>query len=188
MQKRNLATQDVVSLNISYPFQYKWYSFFATTNLNYSHYMADYGVGDRRVDLEVFSYTFFMQNSMNLGKGWTGEVSGLYISPSVWQGIIKSKAMGTVDLGLQKVLFKGKGNVKVAVSDVLQTMKWGGTSDFTGVQSTFAGRGEMPQFKLNFNYRFGNSQVKAARQRKSAIEEEQKRTEGGGNQGGMGNQ
>lgn len=184
MQKRNLAKQDVFSLNVSYPFQYKWYSFFATANANYSHYQADYGAGNRKVDLKVFSWTYFMQNSMNLGKGWTGEVSGLFISPSVWQGIIKSKAMGTVDLGLQKTLFKGKANIKAAVSDIFQTMKWGGTSDFTGVRSTFNGNGEMPQFKLNFSYRFGNSQVKAARQRKSAIEEETKRTEGG--QGGMG--
>ena len=64
-------------------------------------------------------------------------------------------------------------------------MKWGGTSNFTGVNSTFKGHGEIPQFKLNFNYRFGNSQVKAARQRKSAVEEEIKRTD---NSGGMGQQ
>jgi iron complex outermembrane receptor protein len=185
LQKRNLAKQDVWSLNISYPYQYKWYSFFATTNANYSHYQADYGGGKRKVDLKVFAVTFFMQNSFNLGKGWTGEVSGLYLSPSVWQGVIKSKAMGNVDLGLSKNLFKGAGTVKVAVSDVFQTMKWGGTSDFTGVKSSFNGRGEMPQFKINFNYRFGNSQVKAARQRKSAVEEETKRTE---NSGGMGQQ
>jgi iron complex outermembrane recepter protein len=186
MQKRNLAKQDVWSLNVSYPFQKKWYSFFATANANYSHYQADYGAGNRKVDLKVFSWTYFMQNSFNLGKGWTGELSGLFISPSVWQGIIKSKSMGTVDLGLQKTLFKGKANIKASVSDVFQTMKWGGTSDFTGVRSTFNGNGELPQYKLNFNYRFGNSQVKAARQRKSAIEEETKRTEGGGQ--GMGNQ
>jgi len=186
LQKRNLAKQDVVSLNISYPFQYKWYSFFVTTNANYSHYSADYGPGNRKVDLKVFSFTYFMQNSFKLGKGWTGEVSGLYLSPSVWQGIIKSKAMGTVDLGLQKVIFKGKGNLKAAVSDVFKTMKWGGTSDFTGVKSVFNGQGEMPQFKLNFSFRFGSNEVKAARQRASAIEEEKKRAESSG--GGMGQQ
>ncbi|MEO6612603.1 MAG: TonB-dependent receptor [Chitinophagaceae bacterium] len=185
LQKRNLAKQDVWSLNISYPFQKKWYSFFATTNANYSHYQADYGAGNRKVDLKVFAYTFFMQNSFKLGKDWTAEVSGLYLSPSVWQGVIKSKAMGTVDMGLQKTLFKGKASLKAAVSDVFKTMKWGGTSDFTGVYSKFSGHGEQPQFKLNFNYRFGNNQVKAARQRKSAVEEETKRTE---NSGGMGQQ
>lgn len=188
LTKRNLATQDVFALNISYPFQYKWYSFFASLNTNYSHYVADFGGGDRKVDQSVFSLTYFMQNSFNLGKGWTGELSGLYISPSVWQGLIRSEAMGSVDVGVQKVIFKGKGNVKVAVSDVLQTMKWGGYTDFAGAYSSFNGGGEMPQFKLNFSYRFGNSQVKAARQRKSALEDEKKRAEGGGQQGGIGNQ
>ncbi|MGB3090506.1 MAG: outer membrane beta-barrel protein, partial [Chitinophagaceae bacterium] len=106
-------------------------------------------------------------------------------STSVWQGVIKSKAMGTVDLGLQKTLFKGKGTIKAAMSDVFQTMKWGGTTDFAGVNSTFRGQGEIPQYKLNFNYRFGSNQIKGARQRKSAVEEETKRTENGG---GMGQQ
>ncbi len=186
LTKKNLATQNVAALSISYPFQYKWYSFFASLNSNYSHYKADFGGGDRKVDQKVFSVTYFMQNSFNLGKGWTGELTGLYLSPSVWQGFFRTTAMGSVDVGLQKVLFKGKANVKVAVSDIFQTMRWSGTSDFAGVASTFSGNGEMPQFKLNFSYRFGNSQVKAARQRKSAIEDEKKRAEGGGQQGGIG--
>jgi iron complex outermembrane recepter protein len=38
--------------------------------------------------------------------------------------------------------------------------------------------------KLNFTYRFGNSQVKAARQRKTGLEEETKRAADSG--GGMG--
>ncbi len=186
LTKKNLATQDVVAMNISYPFQYKWYGFFATLNANYSHYQADFGGGTRKVDQSVFSYTYFMQNSFNLGKGWKAELSGLYISKSVWQGLIRSNAMGTVDAGIQKVLFKGAGNLKVAVSDIFKTMKWGGYTNFAGVNSTVNGRGEMPQLKLNFSYRFGSSQIKAARQRKSAIEEESKRTENSG--GGMGQQ
>ncbi|MFZ9386493.1 MAG: outer membrane beta-barrel protein [Chitinophagaceae bacterium] len=185
LTKKNLANQDVAALNISYPFQYKWYSFFASLNSNFSHYVADFGGGNRKVDQKVFALTYFMQNSFNLGKGWTGELSGLYISPSVWQGLIRSKAMGSVDLGIQKLLLKGKANLKVAVSDIFQTMQWGGSTNFTGAYSTFRGGGEMPQLKMNFSYRFGNSQVKAARQRKSAVEDEKKRAEGGG-QGGMG--
>ena len=186
LTKRNLAQQDVVALNISYPFQKKWYSFFITTNMNYSKYQADFGGGNRRVDQGVFSYTVFMQNSAKLGKGWTAELSGLYISPSIWQGLFRSTAMGTVDAGLQKVLFKGAGNLKVAVGDICQTMKWGGSMNFTGVYGTVSGQGEMPVLKINFSYRFGNSQVKAARQRKSSAEDEIKRTEGGGQ--GMGQQ
>ena len=94
-----------------------------------------------------------------------------------------------VDAGLQKIIFKGKGNVKFAVSDIFKTMKWGGSGNFAGARNEGYGNGEMPQFKLNLNFRFGNSQVKAARQRKSAIEEEKKRAESnGGQQGGIGQQ
>lgn len=189
LTKKNLAKQDIVAMNVSYPFQKKWYSFFATVNANYSHYIADYGGGDRKVNLSVFAYTYFMQNSAKLGKGWTAELSGLFISPSVWQGTIKSRAMGSVDMGVQKQLFQNKATLRVAMSDVFKTMKWGGTSNFTGVKSDFRGHGEFQQLKLSFNYRFGNSQVKAARQRKSGIEEETQRANSGGNQGGgMGNQ
>ena len=184
LTKKNLATQDIFALNISYPFQYKKYSFFATLNSNYAHYQADFGGGDRNIDLKVFALTYYMQNSFKFGKGWTGELSGLYISPSVWQGTIKSDAMGMVDVGLQKIILKNTGNIKLVVSDIFKTMKWGGKSDFAGVSSTFNGHGELTQVKLNFSYRFGNSQVKAARQRKSAIEDENKRTQQSGGQMG----
>jgi len=183
LTKKNLATQDVASLSISYPFQYKWWSFFALVNSNFSHYVADFGGGARKVDQSVFSLTSVMQNSFKLGKGWTGELNGLYLSPSVWQGVIRSKAMGSVDIGLQKTIFAGKGNLKASVADIFKTMKWGGYSDFAGIHGSFNGHAEMQQFKLNFSYRFGSNEVKAARQRKSAIEDENKRVNSGGNTG-----
>ncbi|HEX5651473.1 MAG TPA: TonB-dependent receptor [Chitinophagaceae bacterium] len=183
LTKKNLATQDIVSLNISYPFQYKWYNFFATLNANYSHYVADFGGGDRKVDQSVFAFTYFMQNSIKLGKGWTAELSGLFISPSLWQGVFKSEAMGSVDMGFQKALFNGKANVRAVVADVFQTMKWAGSTNFAGVNARANGNGEQPQFKLNVSYRFGSAQIKAARQRKTGIEDENKRANTTGGQG-----
>jgi len=183
LTKKNLATQDIVALNISYPFQYKWYGFFATVNANYSHYIADFGGGTRKVDQSVVAATVFMQNTIKFGKGWTGEVSGLYISPSVWGGLIRSGTMGSVDIGIQKVILKGMGNIKLACSDVFKTMKWSGKTDFAGVHSDFKGHGEQQQIKLNFSYRFGKNTVKASRNRQSGIEDEKKRAEQNG--GGM---
>ncbi len=186
LTKRNLATQDVFALSISYPFQYKWYSFFSSLNSNYSHYKADFGGGDRKVNLKVFSVTYFMQNSFKLGKGWTGELTGLYISPSVWQGVIRSNTMGSIDIGLQKTLFENRANLKLSWTDIFRTMKWGGTADFSGVNSNFSGNAEMQQVKINFTWRFGSNQVKAARQRKSGIDDETQRANQSGTQGGIG--
>ncbi|WP_028786489.1 outer membrane beta-barrel family protein [Terrimonas ferruginea] len=180
MTKKNLASQDIVSLNVSYPFQYKWYSFFANVNAYYSMYKADFGGGDRKVNQDVFAMTYYMQNSFNLGKSWTAELSGFYSSPSIWQGVFRSKAMYGIDGGLQKGLFKGKGNLKLSVSDIFRTMRWAGESRFTGTYGNASGRWESRQFKINFSYRFGNMQVKAARQRKTGIDDESKRASGGG--------
>lgn len=182
--KQNLATQDIVSLNISYPIMYKAYMGFVNFNSNYSSFKADFGSG-RKVDLDVFSYNFYMQNSIKFAKTWTAELSGFYTAPSIWQGTFASEAMGGVDLGFQKTMLKGKGTLKATVTDVFHTMRWKGESNFAGQQIIASGRWESQQLRMNFSYRFGNSQVKAARQRKAALEEEAKRTQGSGGMGGQ---
>ena len=179
----NLAKQDIVSLNVSYPFQYKWYSVFANVNTYYSKYKADKGP-QGKIDLDVFSFNVYAQQTFKLGKGWTGELSGFYTAPSIWQGTFKSIGMGGLDGGLSKTVLKNKGTVKIAVSDMFKTMKWKGTSDYGSQYTRANGNWESRQFKINFTYRFGSTQVKAARQRNTGLEDENKRVNGGG--GGLG--
>jgi len=180
--KKNLATQDIVSLNVSYPFMYKNYSLFTNLNTYYSMYKADFGGGNRVINLNVFSYNLYMQNSLKFGKkkDWTAELSGFYNAPSIWQGTFKSKAIWSIDGGFQKSLLKGKANLKASVSDIFYSLRWKGTSNFAGQYLIASGQFESRQFKVNFTYRFGSSQIKGARNRKDASEEEKKRTEGGG--------
>lgn len=182
LTKKNLATQNIVSLNVSYPFSYKQYSFFANLNTYYSHYKADFGGGNRVINLDVFSYNFFMQNSLKFGKkkNWTGEVSGFYNAPSLWQGTFESEAIYSIDGGIQKTIFSGKGNLKVAVSDIFRTLKFKGASNFAGQYLVASGNFESRQLKLNLTYRFGSSQVKASRNRSTGTEDESKRVGQGG--------
>lgn len=177
---RNLASQDVVSLNVSYPFMYKQFMAFSNLTTSYSKYKADFGAG-RKVDLDNFSVQYFLQNTLKFGKrkDWTGELTGLYISPFVWQGMFKGRAMGSVDLGLQKTILAGKGTLKTSVTDIFNTMRFRGESDYGGAYNTVMAKWESRQFKLNFTYRFGSAQIKAARQRKTAAEDERSRTSGG---------
>jgi len=187
MTKKNLATQDVFNLGESYMYMKKAYTAFVNVSGTYSHYKADFGGGNRVVDLDAFSVSFFMQNSLKLGKkGWTAEVSGWYSSPSIWAGTFKSKALWSVDGGVQKTVFKGKGNFKLSVSDIFRSLEWQGTSDFSGQKLTVKGRPEATQLRTSLTWRFGSNTVKASRQRKDAMEEESKRTQGGGTGIGVG--
>ncbi|HTI11128.1 MAG TPA: outer membrane beta-barrel family protein [Puia sp.] len=183
--KKNLATQDITSLNISYPFQYKWYSVFANVNAYYSLYHANFGTG-RTVDVNVFACNVYAQQTARLGKGWTGEVSGFYSTPSIWQGTFKTSSIWSVDGGISKTVLKGNGTVKASVSDIFNTLRWSATSSFAGQYLSTKGSFESRQLKLYFTYRFGNIQVKAARQHKTGAEDENKRV-GSQGSGGLNN-
>jgi len=174
----NLANQDIVSLNVSYPFQYKWYSLFFNINSYYSHYKGT--APDYNVDVDVFSANLYAQQTFKLAKTTTAEVSGFYTAPSIWQGAFKTNGLGSVDIGLQQQLFKGKMTAKATVTDVFKTFHWSAVNQATEQDIRVNGHWESRQFRLNLTYRFGSNQVKQARQRKTSLEEESKRTQGGG--------
>src|SRR5262249_46330101 len=110
----------------------------------------------------------------------TGELSGFYTAPSVWQGAFKTKALGSLDAGIQQGLFKGKVTAKATVTDGVRTFHFSSTNNKTAKSVTAKAPWESQQFRINFSYRIGSIQVNEARQPKSSIEDENKRTQGGG--------
>jgi hypothetical protein len=178
----NVAHQDIVSLNVSMPVQYKKYSLFFNVNSYYSKFKGQ-AIG-YNVNADVFSFNVYAQQTYKLTKTTTAELSGFYTAPSIWQGAFKTKSLGTVDLGLQQVVLNGKGTLKASVTDIFNTLHFSATNNTTGQTVHVKGGWESRQFKINFNYRFGNSKVKQARQHKSSIEEESQRTQSSGGLGG----
>ena len=179
ISKQNLATQDVVSLTITYPYRYKAYSVIASANGFYNSYNADFGTG-RTINVKAGGLTLFAQNSIKFAKTYTAELTAVYVAPTVYQGTIKANAMWYMDAGLSKPILKGKGMLKTSVSDIFKTLKFHGVSDFAGQRSDIRANWESRQFKLNFVYRVGSNLVKAARQRGTGADEETKRTQSGG--------
>ncbi len=183
--QKNLATQDIYSVNISAPITItKWWNAFATFNGYHSAYRADFGSG-KTINLNVDAFSIYMQQSFSITKGPTFELSGYYNSPTVWGGTFKSKSIGFVDVGVQQKLLKGSGTIKLSFTDIFKTLHWRGISDFGGSHLDASGNWESQQLKINFSYRFGNKLVKAARQRKASAEDESKRLN---SSGGLGNQ
>ncbi|WP_018630301.1 TonB-dependent receptor [Niabella aurantiaca] len=174
----NLANQDVFSLNVSYPFTYKTYTFFSNLTANYSLYEASFGDG-KDIHTKNFNVQYFMQHSLKFAKTWTAELTGLYLSPFVWAGTFKGRSMGFISLGMQKTVLNGNGTLKASVDDLFKTMRFTGDMNFAGAYNYVIAKWDSRQFKLNFTYRFGNKQVKSARQRKTGLDDESKRASGG---------
>ena len=178
VSKKNLASQNIISFNISYPYQYKAYSVFANISSNYSMYRADFGPG-RKVDLSAFGFVLYAQSTLKLDKAkkWTAELTGFYVAPSIQQGAFQSKSLWNVDGGLSKQLWNNKATIKASFTDIFHSFYFRGTQNFAGQTTNVNVRWESQQFRLNFVYRFGSSQIKAARNRNAGSEDENKRTQ-----------
>lgn len=174
ISKRNLAAQKLLSLNVSYPLQYKAYSLFANMNANYTAFTGDFGAG-RTLDEKGFGMNLHLQNSLKFAKKWTAELTGLYSSPSLQEGNMRARSFWTVDAGVQTKVLQDRATVKLSVSDVFNTLNFSSTSLFAGQRVDYTTKLETRQVKLSFAFRFGSQEVKAARQRKAGAEEEMKR-------------
>lgn len=171
LTKRNLALQQVYSINISSPIPIgKVAEGFVNLNFNRGIYDADFGNG-KVVKLKANNFNFYGQLTTHLPKKFNFEISGWWSSPGVW-GIFKSGAMGGFDLGLEKKLLDDRMSIKLALTDVMRTQRWSGETAFGGLYMRANGGWESRQLRLNISYRFGSDQIKGARERKSGAESE----------------
>jgi iron complex outermembrane recepter protein len=176
---RNIATQNIIALFESYQYNYKWYTGTFTANVFYTNFKADFGGGNRIINTKATAVILTVQNSFKLIHNWTLELNGNYNSPTV-NAAAQEKVKWGIDIGAQKIILNGQGNIKFSATDIFWT-NYDRSFLVFGAQ-TIVGqfKRESRQFKLNFTYRFGNNQVKSSRNRASGLEDELKRTQGGG--------
>jgi hypothetical protein len=177
----NVAKSDNFNLNISIPFPItKWWNTFTNLSANYSMYQTV--VNNSLVDLDAAGFFGRTQHTFTLPHGFSTEVVFFYVSPQISQeGLFKMKSMYALDLGVQKQILKKKGTIKVSMSDVFNNQRFRGTFDNAGFYTSVMSKWESQQVRVNFSYRFGNTNVKAARNRKTGLEDEQNRVKQGGN-------
>ena len=173
----NLATQSVYSANISAPIQVtKGWNAYMNLNGSYIDNQANYGNG-AIVDVQAWSYNIFQQHTIDLPKGFKGEVSGWFSGPGVWGGVFEYDVSWSLNLGLQRKFLQDQLNVRLSVNDIFYETGWSGTSEFNGLISEGRGNWDSRRASLSVSYNFGNQKVKS-RKRKTGLEEESKRVGG----------
>ncbi len=172
----NLADQTIFSFNASLPFEItkRWNAFF---NFSASHIdnQADYGDG-AVVDVQIFTYSIFQQQTFNLPNKFTAEVSGYFSGPGVWGGVFEYEESWALNLGIQRKFLNDQLNVKLSANDIFYQSGWDGFSKFDGLVSEGSGRWDSRNVNLSVSYNFGNQQVKS-RKRKTGLEDEAGRVE-----------
>ncbi|MEL6926451.1 MAG: outer membrane beta-barrel family protein, partial [Bacteroidota bacterium] len=155
----------------------KWWSSYTNLMAMHLRNRADFGEG-RLVDFSVNTFQVYSQHSFQLPGNISLEVSGWYMTPSLWEGTFKMEDMGSVDVGLQKKILDGRANIKLSFSDVFLSQQWRGASQFGVQYMNIEGGNDTRRIKLNFSYLFGNNQVKS-RRRNTGLEDETRRIKSG---------
>lgn len=171
----NLDNQDNLNLTVSLPIPVaKWWTMQANFTGSYNRYKSFYQ--DAFYDVEQFNYNINASNQFKLANNWTAELSGWYNSRSVF-GFFVSKPQGMVNVGLQKSMWEKKGTLRLNVSDIFWTNKFRGISEFQDISLRVNSTWPSRQVRLTFTYRFGNQNVKGARQRNTGADDLQQRVQ-----------
>ncbi len=173
---RNLASQDHFSVGISAPTPVKpWWNGYINASLYKSYFTADFPEYSFTLEAPI-AFNIYAEQNFRVRQGTTIEVSGWYNSGSVWGGSWVTSPNGSLDIGLQQRLFSNKATLRLVFSDVLGTARWSSTGEAVpGMRVNANGYWDSRQVRLNFSYRFGNMDVKSARQRRTGIDAETRR-------------
>jgi len=77
-----------------------------------------------------------------------------------------------ISLGLQKILLDNKATVRLSFNDIYKGSRTRSIQRFEGFYSSNYGYFESRQIRLNFTYKFANSQIKGPRSRNSSLDNE----------------
>lgn len=115
-----------------------------------------------------------------LSKKTSAEVSGWYRSKGI-DGVIVSRGMGAVSMGLSQKILKDKGTLKLNVRDIFGTQQFRAYTKYGNVDVAFQNRWDSRQVSVGFSYRFSKGKIENKPSRKTGgADDEQSRVGKGG--------
>lgn len=164
-----------ISVSLNTPVT-KWFR--TSIYLNAFHNKFSGIINNGYVEVDGTSFMANMNNQFTFPKGWGAELSGFYRSPQV-QGVLVSRDMLGMNLGISKQVLKNKGSIRLVVRDVFLSQVFKGYSKYQNIDVSIQQRRDSRQLNLSFSYRF--SKGKVGQQRKRSSVDETNRVSGGGN-------
>lgn len=153
-----------------------WLESYFNFSVSYIDNRANFGE-NAIIDLQVFSYKIYLQNSIQLPEGFTAEISGYYNGPTVWGGVFEMDPNWKLDIGLQRKFLKDKLSARLTATDIFYTSNWSGNADFNGLRYYGQGFRDSRRISVNLSYNFSNQNLKP-KNRKKGLENEGNRVGG----------
>lgn len=161
-----------LAINTNIPIA-KWYTVNAYAQASYVKFESQ--LYTEQLNASGINVYASLDNTISLNKGWKISVGGRYLSDQVYsQLLIKSYA--TMHCGVQKTLFKGKGNLRINANDIFFSRKGDGIiNNLNQTEADWNSKFNSRSVTLAFSYRFGKPTSNKPKHNGSGSESEQNR-------------
>ena len=173
----NIDHQDNINLTISFPVKVtNWWRMQNNLSAFYNNYKSFYN--DELVTMQQTSWSMYSSQNLTLSKTLSVEVSGFYNGAGVY-GFIRMQPQGALSVGIQKQVWDKKGRFSLNMNDIFWTNKFRGLAQFQDIDFSIKSFWQSRMIRASFTYRFGNQNVKAARQRNTGADDLKNRMQSG---------
>ncbi|MDZ7896523.1 MAG: TonB-dependent receptor [Arcicella sp.] len=150
----------------------KWWQTNNSVGVYYQRIKGDYD--NQAYQYQTPYYAFYSTNTFTIGKGYSLELSGNYKSEGLFS-IYAIKGFVTFNSGISKSVLNNKGSLKLSITDIFNGLKSGWDVEFSNLNLSARRKDETRFIRLNFTYRFGNTNVKKNRSRQTGLNEDSQR-------------
>jgi len=171
---QNLDKQFSYDLTIGYPTTItRFWSMDNTVTSTYNQ-IKSAGLGGVDYDRKKVNFTFNSSHTFTITPSTTAELSGEFASAQIY-GTYAIKPFYGIDLGVKRTFVDKRLNLKFAINDILNSRKARISSALPTLNYSLMQKQESRIFRVSLNYNFGSSAIKAIRERKTSVNDEEGR-------------
>jgi len=170
----NIANSQSIGLSLEATLPVaKWWTLMLYAAADRVTYESD--LYTQRLDATGYNGYISMTNSLQLGKGWSGEVRADYQTNQVYAQLLILN-FGTLNLAAAKKIWKDAATIKLSAQDLLYTRRGSGIiNNLELTEANWNSRFDSRVLNLSFSYRFGKAANQRQRHNSSGSESEQQR-------------
>ncbi|WP_259067936.1 TonB-dependent receptor domain-containing protein [Mucilaginibacter sp. X4EP1] len=157
--KINLQAENAYTINVNAPFTLTdWWNINVDANGFYTGFKSDTLLG-ASYNKGKIAYQAKLMQTFQLAKGYKAELISSYFS-SLYDGIYLVSSNYSTDAGVSHSFAGNRANIKLAMSDVFNTLKDHFVTDYQVNDIAVSQKRETRITRLTFTYNFGNSKIK----------------------------
>lgn len=168
---QNLDKQSAYNLTIAYPTSVsKFWSMDNTITTNYNQTKSS-GLAGLDYDRKKVTFSINSTQDFTISPTLSAQLSGDFISAQIY-GTYAIKPYYGIDFGIKKTFMEKRVNLKFALNDIFNSRKAQISSALPNLNYNLNQKLETRIFRLNVNYNFGSTTIKATRDRNTGLSDE----------------